>query len=306
MISQKECIERFIKTFPNNEYNYSRVIYRGQQKPVEIYCNACKKWFMQKPEYHWKGHGCKICGRKKANEKEKLSKEEFLRRAKEKHGDKYKYINLNFKSTQDYIEYICLNCGKNNKQKVCEHLKHGCSCNKRLSQQEILERFKKIHKNKYNYSLVVYTGIMDKIKIICNKHNKIFEQIVLNHLNGSGCPKCNQSSGELIIENILKEKNILAERNKKYKNLIDLRELSYDFFLPKYNLLIEYNGKQHYDTVNWSGKMTFEEQTKELKNQRHHDWLKRKYAKKNNIKLLIIPYWEFDNIENILLKQLTF
>ena len=52
--------------------------------------------------------------------------------------------------------------------------------------------------------------------------------------------------------------------------------------------------------------MTFEEQTKELKNQRHHDWLKRKYAKKNNIKLLTIPYWEFDNIESILLKQLTF
>jgi len=73
--------------------------------------------------------------------------------------------------------------------------------------------------------------------------------------------------------------------------------LSYDFYLSHYNLLIEYQGNFHdgsngeYTQIN-------------LENQQEHDRRKREYAKDNNIKLLEIWYWDFDNIEKILKKEL--
>jgi len=74
--------------------------------------------------------------------------------------------------------------------------------------------------------------------------------------------------------------------------------LRYDFFIPSEKLLIEYNGVQHYRPVGIFGG------EKRLKEQRHRDWLKRNYAKKNNYKLLTIPYWDSKIIEEILEKNL--
>ena len=54
----------------------------------------------------------------------------------------------------------------------------------------------------------------------------------------------------------------------------DKRKLSYDFYIPSKNLLIEYNGEQHYKSIkHFGGRKMF-------LLQKHHDWLKRKYAKK--------------------------
>ena len=87
----------------------------------------------------------------------------------------------------------------------------------------------------------------------------------------------------------------------KYDGLVGVgkRQLSYDFYLPDYNLLIEYQGLQHEKPIEWfGGKKHFEIQ-------QEHDKRKREYAEKNNIELLEIWYWEFDNIENILDKKLN-
>ena len=93
-----------------------------------------------------------------------------------------------------------------------------------------------------------------------------------------------------------KERNIIFVRNKTFDDLKDKKFLSYDFYIPEYNLLIEYNGKQHYKENSFK--------RHDLKLQRHHDWLKRKYAKNHNIKLLTIPYWDYKIIENILEEKL--
>ena len=62
--------------------------------------------------------------------------------------------------------------------------------------------------------------------------------------------------------------------------------LSYDFYIPKINLLIEYNGKQHYYKIKtWGGR-------KQFLIRKHHDWLKRKYAKDKKIPIVYLNYWE--------------
>lgn len=87
---------------------------------------------------------------------------------------------------------------------------------------------------------------------------------------------------------------------KKIKGLIGVgnNPLSYDFYLSKYNLLIEYQGRQHKELVEAFGGEEY------FKIQQEHDKRKRQYAKDHNIKLLEIWYWDFNSIEDILSREL--
>ena len=90
------------------------------------------------------------------------------------------------------------------------------------------------------------------------------------------------------------------EYQQYYDGLIGVNggELSYDFYIPKYNLLIEYQGEYHDGSVSC--------QTEEdIERQQEHDRRKREYAKSHGIDLLEIWYWDFDNIENILADYLN-
>ena len=72
--------------------------------------------------------------------------------------------------------------------------------------------------------------------------------------------------------------------------------MPFDFYLPQYNICIEYDGEFHYKMI-----MEYDE----FINQKIRDTIKTVYCKENNIKLIRIPYWEFNNIENILIKELN-
>ena len=108
-------------------------------------------------------------------------------------------------------------------------------------------------------------------------------------LAGYGCPQCNESSGERQIRQWLNKYDIKYEYQKPFKNCRDILPLPFDFYLPNYNVCIEYQGIQHYKPVElFGGQKTFELQQK-------HDDIKREYCVNNNIKLLEIPYWS--NVE---------
>lgn len=95
-------------------------------------------------------------------------------------------------------------------------------------------------------------------------------------------------------------------KQKVYDNLVGVNDglLSYDFYLPKYNLLIEYQGIQHEKPIDFSGKNK-NVAIEKFKKQKEHDKRKNNYAKQNNIDLLEIWYYDFDNIENILKNYLV-
>ena len=85
----------------------------------------------------------------------------------------------------------------------------------------------------------------------------------------------------------------------KYKD-----QLRFDFYIPKHNICIEYDGIQHFEPIDFAGKG--EEWAKEqFKEQQIKDNIKTQYCLDNDIKLIRIPYWEFDNIENILKQELN-
>ena len=115
------------------------------------------------------------------------------------------------------------------------------------------------------------------------------------------CRECNSSQLEIKTKNVLEKYNVKYEIQVKYDDLLGLgkRNLSYDFYLSDYNLLIECQGIQHEKwQKTWMSKEDF-------KKQFEHDKRKRNYAKEHNINLLEIWYYDIDNIEEILIKELN-
>lgn len=135
----------------------------------------------------------------------------------------------------------------------------------------------------------------------CNKEFYTTPNKFINY--GSRCSYCNPSDfkGEVAISNFLYDKKIEFIRQYSFKDCRNINTLPFDFALFEGNkliLLIEYDGKQHYEPIDFfGGEDSFKQQVK-------RDGIKNAYCQFNNMPLLRIPYWEFDNIEEILNKKL--
>jgi Probable Zinc-ribbon domain len=114
----------------------------------------------------------------------------------------------------------------------------------------------------------------------------------------NGCPICQDSKGEAQVEKALKKLNVLYTRQKRFDTCKDKRTLPFDFHLQDLNILIEYHGRQHYESINFGGdyKNMFELVKK-------HDKMKEDWCINNNVQLIVIPYTDFKNIENIVRKE---
>ena len=143
-----------------------------------------------------------------------------------------------------------------------------------------------------------------KYKFICENCGKEFERSLAN-LNqkdiGVKCKECSSSELEYKTKKILTKYNIKYKGQVEYGGLLGLKggNLSYDFYLPNYNLLIECQGKQHEQFCKG-----FHMTEEDFKKQLEHDRRKKEYAKEHNINLLEIWYYDIDNIEEILLETL--
>lgn len=127
----------------------------------------------------------------------KKTTEQFIKEAKEKHGDKYDYSLVEYKNNKEKVRIICPIHGIFEQSPVNHVKRNGCpECgikkrakSKKFTTEQFIEKSKKIHDDKYDYSLVEYKGIYEKVKIICPTHG-VFEQRATNHLLGYGCSKC--------------------------------------------------------------------------------------------------------------------
>ena len=212
----------------------------------------------------------------------KLNKEIFIEKAKNVHGDKYNYSLVEYINSRTKIKIICPVHGMF-EQISKNHLKgSGCSiCNKNKANYSFSDKALLKHNNKYDYSLVDYIDNKTKIKIICPIHGE-FEQKAEHHLNGAGCPICNESRGEREIKQFLTNRSINFTQQKRFAECRDKKPLPFDFYLHDYNTCIEFNGRQHYEPIKyWGGLENFKKQQK-------RDKIKKEYCKNNHIKLIII------------------
>ena len=139
-----------------------------------------------------------------------------------------------------------------------------------------------------------YINNKNKLKIqCCNGH--IYERRYDKYRQGQRCPICSASGGEQILYNILNELNIDFEREKRFKECKDKNTLPFDVYIADLNLIIEYDGEQHY-------KAKFGE--KEFNEIVYHDAIKNSYCEDNNINLLRIPFWNIANMKEIIINKI--
>ena len=214
--------------------------------------------------------------------------EQFIVDAKKIHGDKYDYSLVKYVNTDVKVIIICPLHGEF-KQTPHHHINGvkcpNCSHNKQKTTEEFIKKSKEIHGEEYDYSLVDYKSRYVKVKIICSIHG-IFEQKPCDHLNGCGCQICKSSKGELKIIKFLNDKNIIYEVQKTFNDCNHKYKLKFDFYLPDYNICIEFDGEQHFKPFR------FEKDNKRLQQTINNDIIKNEYCKNNNINLIRIKYNE--------------
>jgi very-short-patch-repair endonuclease len=219
------------------------------------------------------------------------------------HDNKYDYsLILKINNNSDKVKIVCPYHGIFN-QSVSNHmnLKDGCPvCTGRgkWNNELLISEFKKIHLDKYNYSLVEFAGVSNKIKVICNTHG-IFEQTIYHHLKGQGCKLCKSNSiGEEYIKLHLEEMEIKYIQQHGFDTCRYINKLSFDFYLPEYNICIEFDGIQHFKEVKQFGGK------KEFNNTLKRDECKNKWCLENNVKLIRIKYDQISEINKILKSKL--
>jgi very-short-patch-repair endonuclease len=295
--------EKFInesKKIHGNVYCYSKCVYEKMNNKVILICSKHGE-FSTWPRGHLKQKvGCPYCSLKpKLNTSLVLDLFQSLKTG-------YDYSKFIYKDSKTKSIIICPIHGEFN-QSYIHHYKLKQKCPKcvkikngdklRLSIITFIKRSKKVHGDLYNYEKTDYFRYNKKLNIICKKHGA-FSQTPNSHLRGEGCPNCKKSKGENIIKEYLLKNNIKFFPQYKFTHCKNKRLLAFDFYLPNYNLCIEYDGKQHFNPIRFFGGL---ESFNYMKN---NDLIKNKYCIKENIKLLRIKYNEYKHINKILNENL--
>lgn len=292
-LTNDEFIER-CKKVHGGKYDYSKVEYNGLDKVIHIICPKHGE-FEQTASNHLSGKGCKKCKADSISLKLSSNTADFIDKAKKKYDDFYDYSKVEYTRSRFNVKVICpihgeflvtpnnhlrgRGCPKCRYKKVAEKLSK--------TTEEFIEKAKKIHGNKYDYSKVEYKNWVTSVQITCPIHGE-FSQTPYAHERGQGCPFCASSHLEEEIRTNLLKENIEFEYEKKYDWLLDKRKLPLDFYLPQHNIGIECQGVQHFEIVkHFGGDKKHEERIR-------RDKLKKQLCDEHGIELI---YFTHEKVE---------
>lgn len=288
-INQDEFLRR-VKKETGDEYSFLET-YNGMNNPIMCQHNVCNyNWKIRPHNFLTLKQRCPQCYLKS----KKKTQEEWIRDTKNQ-SDFQQYLFL-----EDYVDtrtpirckhLVCNNIYKVSPSKFLLGERRPYCKGKRIS-AKLVKSQKDFEKQVLELTdeyvfLEKYINAKTPIKCLHLKCHNTYMVTPNNFLRGRRCPFCRSSKGEKAIEKVLKNSMIKYEREKAFDWL---KNRKYDFFLPEFNLIIEFNGIQHYEdlsNIGWTS----------LVRQQEIDKLKEKKALQEGYNYLIIPYWKIDNIE---------
>lgn len=317
--SNKEWYESkgYIYTKRNDFFDvYVKDLSPHSSKKINVVCDYCGNEYVTQYALITNGRKiiqrdcCPNCTGKKASDVSRQKRANKYIDLAKRVCDEYGYILLTtvdeYTDVKMNIEFICPNHGR--QSMMLDNLIHGHKCrlcsyeergnNLKHDVQYIKEYIEGINGNKL-LNPEDYKGTFERnLNIRCSCGN-VFTTSFSNYsrygVNTCYSCSCKESSGEQRIREFLELNNIDFVQEKRFDDCRNIKPLPFDFYLPKNNLIIEFDGRQHYEDVGYGNHKTTVE----------HDMIKNQYCKNNNISLLRIPYWEGNNIENIISKQLN-
>lgn len=168
------------------EYDYSCSVYVNNKTKLTILC-VKHGAFLQTPSHHLAGVGCPTCKGGRL-----LDTDKFIMKAREVHGDRYSYDQSEYLSAKKKVKIKCNTHGVF--YQIAQEHYNGAGCPKcdvsyKPNTSEFIKKARRVHGDKYDYSLTRYTTCVDEIKIICKTHG-LFNQRAADHIKGRGCRKC--------------------------------------------------------------------------------------------------------------------
>lgn len=294
--TKEEVIER-TKMFGNKIHiDFSN--YLSSDSLLDCKCEICGHKWKAKQKNLVRGRGCPVCAQKKRDQ------------SKYKPLDYYKELldEMNLIVVSDYVNATtpvtlkCKVCG-NEFESTLTYISNtsiGCKiCSQEKYRVQKLNDFTEILFSKNPTIKIIgdYIDMSTPTAFLCSKCNKIFERTPHDLLKSCTCPNCTTNSKlEYFIKLYLDINGIYYKLHHTFDGLYGVNGglLSYDFYLPEYEFLIEAQGQQHYMAIDFFGG------EESFKIQQEHDKRKRKYAENKNIKLFEISYNDINNIKNIL------
>ena len=204
-LTTQEFIDR-ARAVHGDKYDYSESEYDGKDRKLKIVCRV-HGLFLQSPHNHCKGQGCPTCGGVKKVDNQRKDKSYFITKAISVHGTEYDYSNVIYIDAKTKVLIECRHHGLFEQTPDKHSSGNGCpSCRGvKISLSKIgvsrntpspdvsvfINKALVVHKNKYDYSNVVYSNCKEKVLISCPIHGS-FEQTPDNHISGKGCPGCGE------------------------------------------------------------------------------------------------------------------
>lgn len=269
--------------------------------------------FQQIGYSHLKGHnGCPKCRYENLSEIHRNSSSVWVQKLKKKYKGKYSYPKIkteyipSIRVRDTFITAICPEHGEF-RINLWFHLQNcycsGCVDRKErrfLSVAEFVAQSREQFEDRFDYSLVEkFKTVNHHVDLICRRHGR-FRVTVHNHLKATGgCSKCKMSLGETLIERWLRDHGIEYKKQHFFPDLYhDRRPVTFDFYLPAFNIAIEYDGSQHFNVIPmWGGKKGFEQV-------KRRDVMRNRYCADQNIRLVRVPYWHRKNIDRNLSREI--
>lgn len=258
------------------------------------------------------GRGCKFCGAEKLSDQHFLSDDEIQERVSRKHPHVklIKYCGINSKDT----EWLCTKHNIQFKKVLSTMLRStesGCDiCYKErmqrefgLTYEEFLSRLHSVHSE-----LEVvgeYNGLTKQITVHCNTHNHTYTanaNDILSRL--SCCPRSFKTYKEEVMCSLIESWGYKIDRQHVFDDCKDQNVLRFDCFLVDFNTVVEYDGENHFYPVKF-GTQSIEEAIEKYEYTKAHDEIKNKYCMDNNINIIRVPYYQFDDMEYFLFDKFS-
>ena len=253
----KKTKENFIldaKAVHGDKYDYSKVEYINSRTKVCIICPEHGEFWQCPCDHINQKQGCPKCSKNL-----KDTTETFVEKAKKIHGDEYDYSKVQYENSRTKVCIVCHKHGKFWQVPYAHLCGKGCPiCRwdkakksirlvEGLTTELFIDRARKKHRDKYDYSKVEYENTDTKVCIICPEHGE-FWQTPHHHLGGSGCPECGRNDlSEKKLTDIICENfdNVIKQYKPDFLR-VNGKPQSIDIFLPEYNVGVEYQGRQHF------------------------------------------------------------
>lgn len=266
---------------------------------------SCGNVFSMLPGCFLRGQRCPQCRQKEAR-KHRLEhdNQKFLVNFKKASNNEYTLLGSYINATTK-IKFKHLKCNNSFYMSPHHFIDDHARCpfcygTPRKTLNEFKNQLSELYGSRYTILDTEYINTETHIACRCNLCGHIWKPTPANLLRGYGCPSCNYSKGEHLIRQVLESQKIVYKSPMSFSGLVDVGRLRYDFYLPQFNTLIEYQGIQHYSPIDYFGGEI------QLRRQQKHDQMKRDYAKEHNYILIEIPYKvrSFSSIKNIIISKI--